>query len=98
MPTSTSNVRRCRQCSIVRPFIATRHTDYVLRSAPWSPIARDLRLRAKCELAHFWGSEGWCRVRDANGRIFFGWWIVLSFFVLNVYWAGTLISGLTVFF
>ncbi len=31
-------------------------------------------------------------------RIFYGWWIVGSFGVLNIYWAGTLVSGLTVFF
>ncbi len=31
-------------------------------------------------------------------RIFYGWWIVFAFVVLNVYWAGTLIYGLTVFF
>src|SRR5581483_6028061 len=33
-----------------------------------------------------------------TGRIFYGWWIVFAFVVLNVYWAGTLIYGLTVFF
>src|SRR5881275_2494328 len=33
-----------------------------------------------------------------RGRIFYGWWIVAAFAVLNVYWAGTLVSGLTVFF
>lgn len=31
-------------------------------------------------------------------RIFYGWWVVASFAVLNVYWAGTLVVGLTVFF
>lgn len=30
--------------------------------------------------------------------LFYGWWIVASFAVLNIYWAGTLVSGLTVFF
>lgn len=34
----------------------------------------------------------------AGRRIFYGWWIVVAFVVLNVYWAGTLIYGLTVFF
>ncbi|HLZ71261.1 MAG TPA: MFS transporter [Dehalococcoidia bacterium] len=31
-------------------------------------------------------------------HVFYGWWIVLGFVVLNIYWAGTLIYGLTVFF
>ncbi|HEY7295515.1 MAG TPA: MFS transporter, partial [Dehalococcoidia bacterium] len=33
-----------------------------------------------------------------GSRVFYGWWIVLAYVVLNVYWAGTLIYGLTVFF
>lgn len=34
-----------------------------------------------------------------TGRgVFYGWWIVFAFVVLNIYWAGTLIYGLTVFF
>lgn len=37
-------------------------------------------------------------MRSYTGRLFYGWWIVAAFFVLNVYWAGTLVSGLTVFF
>jgi MFS family permease len=30
--------------------------------------------------------------------IYYGWWIVAAWVVLNVYWAGTLLYGLTVFF
>lgn len=36
-------------------------------------------------------------MRGGRG-VFYGWWIVFAFVVLNVYWAGTLIYGLTVFF
>ena len=31
-------------------------------------------------------------------RIYYGWWIVLAYLLLNVYWSGTLAVGLTVFF
>ena len=31
-------------------------------------------------------------------RIFYGWWIALSYFVLNFYWGGTLLTGFSVFF
>src|SRR5690242_1378800 len=29
---------------------------------------------------------------------YYGWWIVAAWVVLNIYWAGTLLYGLTVFF
>jgi MFS family permease len=32
------------------------------------------------------------------GRVYYGWWIVAAWVALNVYWAGTLLYGLTVFF
>jgi len=37
-------------------------------------------------------------VLSRSSPIYHGWWIVASFVVLNIYWAGTLIYGLTVFF
>jgi MFS family permease len=33
-----------------------------------------------------------------SGKTYYGWWIVAAWIVLNVYWAGTLNYGLTVFF
>ena len=30
--------------------------------------------------------------------VYYGWWIVAAWVVLNIYWAGTLLYGLTVFF
>ncbi|MCH9036423.1 MAG: MFS transporter [Chloroflexi bacterium] len=31
-------------------------------------------------------------------RIFYGWWIAISFFFINFYWSGILVSGFTAFF
>lgn len=31
-------------------------------------------------------------------RIYYGWWIILAYLVMNTYWSGTLAIGLTVFF
>jgi predicted MFS family arabinose efflux permease len=38
------------------------------------------------------------RLSRATRRVYYGWWIVLGFVVLNVYWFGTLGVGLTVLF
>jgi sugar phosphate permease len=38
------------------------------------------------------------RLTRATRRVYYGWWIVLGFVVLNVYWYGTLGVGLTVLF
>lgn len=38
------------------------------------------------------------RLGVATQRVYYGWWIVLAFVVLNVYWYGTLVVGLTVLF
>ena len=31
-------------------------------------------------------------------RVYYGWWIVVAYLLINVYWSGTLAIGLTVFF
>ena len=31
-------------------------------------------------------------------RIYYGWWIVVSYFVMNFYWGGTLMAGMTALF
>ena len=38
------------------------------------------------------------RLTSATHRVYYGWWIVLGFVVLNIYWFGTLGVGLTVLF
>src|SRR5207245_7267695 len=40
------------------------------------------------------GARAWTRIRS----VYYGWWIVAAWVVLNVYWAGTLFYGLTVYF
>lgn len=35
---------------------------------------------------------------SARRRVYYGWWIVLAYTAMNVYWAGALVYGLTVFF
>ena len=35
---------------------------------------------------------------DRRPRIFYGWWIAISFFFINFYWSGVMGSGFTAFF
>jgi len=34
----------------------------------------------------------------ARPKVFYGWWIAVSFFFINFYWSGLLVSGFTTFF